>query len=607
MQKIKNIIISNKLDFICLLIITLYFILLNCLYGNHLSFPIIDIGHQLYLPEAMTKGKVLFKDLFDNIYCPLAYQINAIFYKIFENNIFSVKLIGSLNALLIVYLLYGISRIFTSKSISSVIIIFIITSCVFSQWELNYIFPSSYPLIYAYSTFLASVFFLFLYKKTFKTIHFQISWLFVGISMAFKYEFIPYVFVLLFYTHFFLKKQKISKQIVLSSFMLFLMPILLSFSALFFQGVSLKLLLLRLHEIKSYAISPAQQYLYYNCTGLYPNKEHFMWALQSFQHSFLGLFLMVLTLYVGFSILCKNNMKTISLFLLLCTISYIFFDFEFSLNYFYSLLWLPYVILFIFLALITTSIIKKKKCYDENYLLLIICSIISALKSLFLMPFNSYGVFAIPLLFICFSVFIVEYIPNKIEFIKKDYLQKSFFIAVVFLICISLYYSNILSRNAILLKTHKGDIYSNTVEPNYEMVISNSFVPKKSETLALNETLDYINKNINQKASILVIPEGSIINFLTDHPVGSMYDVLVPSYWQALGDNKIIFDIKKNSPDYIIINSRFVSEYGYHYFCDDYGIKTCNYIKSKYKKEAEISRHLNDKDFYNMIIYKKWD
>ena len=48
----------------------------------HNIHPIIDCGREVYYPQEILNGKVLYKDLF-NIYGPFAYLFNAFLYKIF--------------------------------------------------------------------------------------------------------------------------------------------------------------------------------------------------------------------------------------------------------------------------------------------------------------------------------------------------------------------------------------------------------------------------------------------------------------------------------------------------------------------------------------------
>ena len=74
----KDFFIENK--FLVILWILSLVALLT--FVGHYSGLLIDFGREVYYPEQILNGKILYKDLF-NIYGPLAYQFNAILYKLF--------------------------------------------------------------------------------------------------------------------------------------------------------------------------------------------------------------------------------------------------------------------------------------------------------------------------------------------------------------------------------------------------------------------------------------------------------------------------------------------------------------------------------------------
>ena len=74
----KEILNENKY----LLLLWVFCIAGLIIFCGHYSNILIDFGREVYYPEQILEGKVLYKDLF-NIYGPLSYQINAVLYKIF--------------------------------------------------------------------------------------------------------------------------------------------------------------------------------------------------------------------------------------------------------------------------------------------------------------------------------------------------------------------------------------------------------------------------------------------------------------------------------------------------------------------------------------------
>ena len=82
-------------------------------YGNILS----DIGREIYYPERILAGDVLYKDIFD-IYGPFAYLYNALLYKIFSPNLAVLYFSGILCSFAIVSGVYLIAKRFLSNFLS---------------------------------------------------------------------------------------------------------------------------------------------------------------------------------------------------------------------------------------------------------------------------------------------------------------------------------------------------------------------------------------------------------------------------------------------------------------------------------------------------------
>ncbi len=602
MQKIKDLIISNRLEILSIVTIFIFFILLNIFYGNQTISILIDIGHEAYFPEQILKGKILYKDLF-NIYGPLSYQINAIYYKIFGISLNTLQIAGSINALIITYLLYAISRIFTSKLTSFAIVCFILVSCIYCPWTLNYIYAYSYAMVYAFCMFLFSLIFLLLYLKIKQEVFIPLSWFFAGCCLAFKYDYVPYIILLFIFTIIIIKNKKISKKNIFFSLTGFLIVPVLSFSILFLQGLTLNELLNRFIEIKNYAFSQAQQFLYLHKSGLYPQKEYLEKSFYFFKNN-LGCFFILLTLIYTFLKFNKKGIINILKSFLILSFIFIalFFFYYFTVqNLYYSLCWLPLFFLGVFIFILFNRFILKKRFFLDNiFLIFMFIIIISSIRATFFLMFNVYGIFSLPLLLIACSIFTVEIVPNLFKSIERKYIERAFVVIIFIMTMHNIIVLEAFAHNRILLKTERGFTYKSSIFlPDIGMIIG------RSEAIALNETINYIKTNLKGDESIWVIPEGVIINFLTNHPSKSIYDTINPPYMQGFGEHRIINDIKSDPPDYIIINTRNTEEYGYKYLCSDYGFEVCKYIKSSYNLVKIFDSYLNEKDFYNMFIYKR--
>ena len=94
------------------------------------------------------------------------------------------------------------------------------------------------------------------------------------------------------------------------------------------------------------------------------------------------------------------------------------------------------------------------------------------------------------------------------------------------------------------------------------------------------------------------MPEGAIINFLSERKSNDLYYYLIPANIQVFGEEKIIFDFKKNPPDYFIMNNVPYSPFNVGDFCD-YAKKVCGYIKNNYKPYAAVD------DGVRFVLYKR--
>lgn len=594
MQKIKtqNIITflkANILEIISVVSIFLIFSGLLAFFIKYLGNIIIDCGREPYFAQEVLKGKVLYKDLF-NIFGPLSYQINAIFFKIFGISLNTIRLAGSLNAVLIIYLLYGISRLFTSRMVSWVATNFIIIVCVVHYWIFNYIFPYTYAMVYAFSAFLFSVLFLFLFLKYKKQIFLPLSWFFIGASLASKVDYFTYT-VLLFTLSVFLmyKKQIPVKHFILCIFSFLIVPVI-SFSVLFYQGLTLQELFSQSVLIKKYAMTQSLNYFYEVAAGLYPNKiclkiliVKFMLVFTTFMSAFWGTYF------------CLKSVKNIKVEYKKFIISFLFiflsvggFFLSMTFNPHMNLSWMPILSSFLFVYLLILRYgFKKFDSSSDLYLLLFLIALLVSQKTFFFLNFQAYGTFTFPLILIVNIIFLVEYFPKIFSRVDKQLINKACFIVLLGL-CFFTLVLRFATMVYLLNRGERGEMYSIA-----------------SKASAVQSSIDYIEKNVKPTESIWVIPEGLMVNFLTNRPSKSVYYNITMPYIETFGEDKIITDIEKDPPDYVIMNNRDSVDYGYRFLCTDYGQKICGYVWSNYALVKSISGVIDPEGLYYMDIYKR--
>lgn len=104
------------------------------------------------------------------------------------------------------------------------------------------------------------------------------------------------------------------------------------------------------------------------------------------------------------------------------------------------------------------------------------------------------------------------------------------------------------------------------------------------EIYKMTLTLEWIHNNVFDHETVVVIPEGVMINYLTKRVNPTPYiNFMVPEI-QLYGENHILESFKNNSPDYFVIVDRDTSEYGYNFFGEhpEYGQKILNWINHEY-------------------------
>lgn len=571
MNKSKTSFLFKYFDLFLIFSLVIIIFLLTLLFSSHLGNIIVDFGREAYIPEEMLSGKILYKDIF-NIFGPLSYQINAILYAIFGINLKTLYFAGFVNASLIISVLYFLSRLFTSKGTSWIICFFIISSCFFNPNVFNYIASYSYAITYAFSSFLCSTLFLILYLKTSKDVFLSFSWFFIGISFATKYEYFPYLLFLLIIT---LIKKPSDKKYFIVSFVSFLIIPFISLSVLFLQGLNIHEFLQQIKLIKNFSFSPSLNYFYSNNAGLYPKRLFWGADFYVFKNEFIYAGGLLTFLYLFFTVERQKYLQKFLCLILILFCGYKCFYFLIFSSFIFCWLPLSTLILFIILTIKYKHIIFKNILEDNIgiYLIFILIALLASIKSFFFLNFFSYGVFALPLLFMVNSIFITEYLPKWFNFLDKSVLEKSFIIIVLGASISYLGKLHYNFKNDFVLSTNKGIIYD-----------------KKDIVTPTRELINYIDKNLKPNDSILIIPEGIMVNFLTSHPTKTIYYSTMTPYIETFGEDKIIKDIEKEHPEYIVINNRLSPEYNYKYICTDYGFQICKYVETSYSKVTSFGK-----------------
>ena len=124
-------------------------------------------------------------------------------------------------------------------------------------------------------------------------------------------------------------------------------------------------------------------------------------------------------------------------------------------------------------------------------------------------------------------------------------------------------------------------------------------ITEKAFGIPLQETVEWINNNTKPTDIVLVLPEGVMVNHLTGRMTNPKYYQLPPNHIAAFGEDKIVADLDKNKPDYILINNWNCWTYNAPFMCVDFGFKICDFTFKNYEKVFET-----EYEFFKQEIYR---
>lgn len=522
-------------------------------FAHHGSL-IVDCGREAYYPTQILLGKVLYKDIF-NIYGPFSYMFNAFLFKIFGINLKVLYFSGCICAFFITTLTYLIAKRFLSEILSLTICFFIIFIGVFDTNIFNFIFPYSYAIVYGTVAVLLSLWLLLKYEETpEKTLYLYLSGLSAGLCVANKYEFLPFFLVIFYAAH---KVKSLNfKQYCLLILSLIFIPTV-NFAILFAQGLKIINLIKTGLIIDKMAHTQTLKY-FYSKTGVFFHKRTIPYMASKV------FIITILLSLLSFAMTRKNKvllaiLTIISTYLIVCNTK---ID---------SFMFLPILTFFLFVFNF------KNLRNNTKLMILTLSAILLDMKFFWGLLVFSYGSYLINLQFITAFALILDKFKNK----KINQFIISFYL-IIAMISLSFISQNYLKVKPLFLSTPRGKFYPE------------AYYIRSTETL-----IKYIQTNTKKTDTIVILPEGQLINFLTDRKSDDTYGSLIPLYVETFGEDNIIAHFKKTKPEYIIFNNWNNYVYYFKYICNDYAQSFCSFVAQNYSREKVI-----DNDGFRYLIFK---
>ena len=109
---------------------------------------------------------------------------------------------------------------------------------------------------------------------------------------------------------------------------------------------------------------------------------------------------------------------------------------------------------------------------------------------------------------------------------------------------------------------------------------------------SLNELIKYVEANTQKEDTILVLPEGLALNFLTDRKSDNKFYSQIPLYVETFGEKLITDRLEFKKPKYIVITDYDTINYYYSFYGLDYAGEIFEYIRKNYARKAVLENGL---------------
>lgn len=515
---------------IVLLLLALPIFLFTWKYQGHF---VLDLGRELFYPQRILEGSVLYKDLF-NIYGAFPYLYNALLYKIFGINLNVLQVSGVLTACGIVSMVYLISRLFFDKLLSfSLGFLALVLGC-FSFHLFNFVLPYSFAMTYGLLFALIGIYLLIIFSREKIEKLYLLSALFIGLAISCKYEFLPLVLVFGFVEW----KLGFDLKRCLKLLACVLMPTVICFSILFLQGLTIPALVRNFKDIYAMATSQTLKF-FYIISGLTFKKPTLGLLIRSF-FWFVAPLIVFIYSYVKFHSVSKWKTIFLSIAAFVVLSNHISNE---------TFLFLP-VTLFVL-----ACIFFRKQSFSAQILTL--CALLMSLKVFWGTALNSYGVFFIPILLIAVT-----------KYLKPDYRK----LVGMFLIFVSIMF---ISTNINARKQYTGYVKTNKGSMHIDGVFNKN----------ANAVIDFLRTKTSPEDRVVIFPEGLVMNFLADRKSDDYYNSLLPLYIETFGEKRLINHFNQVKPEYIIFHSFPTENYYFKSICKDFGLEFCSAVQKQYSPE----------------------
>ena len=100
--------------------------------------------------------------------------------------------------------------------------------------------------------------------------------------------------------------------------------------------------------------------------------------------------------------------------------------------------------------------------------------------------------------------------------------------------------------------------------------------------------VDWVDANLSSQATLLVLPEGVMVNYLTRRINPTRHINFAPPEIMIFGEERILEDLRAQPPDYVALVHRETHEYGLPLFGTDYAPRLLEWVREDYELVARV-------------------
>lgn len=105
---------------------------------------------------------------------------------------------------------------------------------------------------------------------------------------------------------------------------------------------------------------------------------------------------------------------------------------------------------------------------------------------------------------------------------------------------------------------------------------------------AVDALLEYLASVEAEEPTLLVVPDGIMLNYLARIPTPLPYLNYVPTEVFAYGEERILGELRKRPPDFVAVVDKSTAEFGFPYFGRDYARGLSGWIRESYETVGVI-------------------